>query len=301
VRSGASRARVPAIDVRFFDTAASSYQAFVAGQLDWSRVPLEEVEAAGRRYGRSLFAPSGAELFYAFNLKSPVFADMRLRSAVAQAIDRDAIIGGVYQNTVRPLTLLGASDAAAVTPDGCGVLCRHDVAAARSLLAATGAPVPTVHIDFDDDPTQQRVAVAIRAGLLDAGIPAELRPHPADSYADFISGNDKEFFRLGWVAPFPSPDAVLAPLFGSRSPSNVTGLSSPDVDAALATARASADPNERDAAYRSAAHAVFAAVAVVPIAQFLTSAVASPELRGLVMTPEGTFDAAAVSLAPRGS
>ena len=302
VRVAGSRARVPVVDVRFFDTVAASYQAFVAGQLDWSRVPLEEVESAGRSYGRSLFVPSAAELFYGFNLKSPVFADVRFRLAVAQAIDRNAIVGGVYQNTVQPLTSLGFGGAA----DGCSDVCRHDVGAARSLVGSVfpvgGPPVPTVHIDFDDDPTQQRVAVAMRAALADVGIPAELRPHPANSYADFLSGDGgegggKEFFRLGWVAPFPSPDAVLAPLFGTGSHLHFTGFSSPEVDAALAAARGAADPAGRDAAYRAASQAVLASVAVVPIAQFVNYSVARADVRGLVLTPAGTFDAAAVSMA----
>jgi ABC-type transport system substrate-binding protein len=289
---------LPSVDVRFFDTVTASYQAFVAGQLDWTRVPLEEVESAGRTYGRSLFVPYPAELFYAFNLKSPTFADARFRSAIARSIDRDAIVGGVYQGTVRSLTGVTAEGA-----DLCGSPCSHDLTSARALVASVfptgGPPVPTVRIDFDQDPTQQKVAEAVRAGLADAGIPAELRPHSADSYADFIAGDDKEFFRLGWVAPFVSPDAFLGPLFASGSPFNLTRFSSPAVDAALAAARSSADTAAQLTSYQAAEREVLSSVAVVPIAQFLTYSVASPSVRGMVLTAAGTFDAATVSLAAR--
>ena len=112
-------------------------------------------------------------------------------------------------------------------------------------------------LDYDDDPTQQKIAETVKVGLADAGIPAVLRPHPADSYADFLAGDGKELFRFGWVAPFVSADALLSPLFSSSATDfNLTRLASPAVDAALAAARAEADPTRRIADYQAAEKAV---------------------------------------------
>src|SRR5207249_831701 len=264
----------------------------------------------GRTYGRAMFAPYLAELLYGFNLKSPKFADPRFREAVSRAIDRDAIVGGVYQGTALPSTSLipgGVPGHAAL--GACGSPCRHDVAAARALVATVfppgpdGSPtVPTVFVDVDDDPTQQKVAEAVRSGLADAGIPAVLRPHPVGSYADFIAGDDKELFRLGWVAPFVSPDPFVSPLFTTASPFNFTRFSSGVVDAALASARSAGDSEQRTSAYQAAERAVLSSssVAVVPIAQFQTYSVEGAAVHGLVVTTAGTFDASVVWLAPRG-
>src|SRR5256885_1223984 len=72
-----SSALVDGMDVSLFDTVNASYQAFTAGNLDWSRVPPEEVETAAARFSRDGFQPYVAALFFAFNMKSPTFADPR--------------------------------------------------------------------------------------------------------------------------------------------------------------------------------------------------------------------------------
>ena len=304
-RSPGSPALLDGIDVHLYDTVAAAYQAFTSGKLDWSRVPVEEVEAAGRTYGRSLFEPYVAELFYAFNLHSPKFADVRFRTAISQAIDRTAVVSGVYQNTVRPSASLILTGVPGHVDGVCGSVCGHDVAAARASLAAAfppgGPPVPTVFLDFDDDPTQQKIAEAIKVGLGEVGIPASLRVHPADSYADFLAGSDAELFRFGWVAPFPAADPLLTPLFTSGSPVNLTHFTSADVDAALTSARAEPDPARRIADYQGAEKAVLSSVAVIPIAQFVVYSVAAAGVHGLVLTAAGTFDPATVWLSPPGS
>src|SRR5205823_3327993 len=131
--------------------------------------------------------------------------------AVLHAVDRDAIIRGVYQNTVRATAGVVVSGVPGAVLDACGTTCTHDVGAAKALVAATfpNGGVPTVAVDYDEDPTQQKVAEAIKTNLGDAGIPAELRSHPASAYADFLGMDDKELFRFGWVAPYPAADAFL--------------------------------------------------------------------------------------------
>jgi ABC-type transport system substrate-binding protein len=295
-----STALLDGIDVSLFDTVDASYQAFVAGTLDWSRVPPEEVETAASKFTRQGFQPYVASLFFAFNMKSPTFADPRFRQAIMQAIDRRAIAVGVYQGTV--LTLNGAVSQGmpGYIDDPCGSRCVHDVDKARQLVAAAfpaGTPVPTVHIDYDEDPTGQKVAEVMKANLQEAGIPADLRPQPAASYPTFAAGSDKQLFRLAWIAPYPSPDAVLPQLFASGSPFNLEGYSSPAVDAVLGAARAQADAARRDAAYQDAERKVMADLPVVPIAQFLVHSVASSDVRDLHLTSAGTFDASKVWLA----
>jgi ABC-type transport system substrate-binding protein len=185
------------------------------------------------------------------------------------------------------------------TDDPCGDPCAHDVAKAKQLVAAAfpaGTPVPTVHIDYDEDPTGQKVAEVIKANLQDAGIPADLRPQPAASYPSFAAGNDKQLFRLAWIAPYPSADAVLPQLFASGSPFNLEGYSSPAVDAVLGAARAQPDPARRIAAYQDAERKVMADLPIVPIAQFLVHSVAGSDVRGLQLTSAGTFDGSKVWL-----
>lgn len=283
------------LEFRLFDDKAAAYSAFVEGVVHWSEVPTDQVTAAAERFGRSAFKPYLAELFYAFNLRSPAFADVRLREAVVRAVDRAAIISSVYGGSVR------AADGLLVEgmpghQAACGDRCRFDVARARALVAELGS-VPTLSLDFEDDKTQTAVATAIRDDLVEVGLTVELRPKPLAEYQTFAVSGGAGVFRLGWVAPYPSPDAVLSPLFRSGSPNNLTGFSSAAVDGLLASARSSADPAARVSAWQEAERVILAELPVIPLGQFEVQSVASPRVRGLVVTSTGTFDGRNVWLA----
>jgi peptide/nickel transport system substrate-binding protein/oligopeptide transport system substrate-binding protein len=287
------------IDASFFDDVAGSYRAFQAGQLDWSRVPPEAMGAAGKQYGRGQFSPYLAELFYGFNLKSPAFVDARFREAIIHAIDRRALVAAVYKNTVEPLDGILVRGLPSHQADPCGPKCSFDAGQARTLIAQAFPPPatpPQITINYDNDPTQDAVAKAIQSDLSAVGIPVLLDAKAVAEYPKFAVSGQQQFFRLGWVAAYPSADAFLAPLFATGSTSNLTGLSSPEVDQALAAARKEADPGQRDIDYQAAERAVMAQLPVVPIAQFDLTAVAAATVRGLTPSVTGTFDAAGVWL-----
>ena len=299
VRAPGSRAYVDRVQIVSFPDVPASYRAFAAGRLDWSRVPPEEVPRAGERYGRDAFRPYVAELFYGFNLKSPRFQDARFRQAIVHAINRESIVRAIYSNTVLPLNGVTVKGVPGFQADACGQVCDHDVAEAKRLmaeLAASGVNPGEVQLDYDQDVTQEAVAKAIQASLNEAGIAAALRPKPLSEYQDFAVSGQQELFRLGWIAAYPSADAFLAPLFLSKSSSNLTGLSSPEIDAAVGAARGEVDTTKRAANYKAAERAVMAALPVVPIAQFQIHAVTSSPVRGLVATSMGSFDASKVWL-----
>jgi oligopeptide transport system substrate-binding protein len=298
-RAPGSAALLDGLDVAFYDDSTGSYRAFLAGQLDWSRVPPDQIDAAGQRYGRAQFRPYLAELFYGFNLKSPSFSDPRVREAVVHAIDRRAIVQAVYKGTVEPLDGVLVNGLSAHQDNACGDRCTFDPVRARALLAQafpSPATPPQLAVDFDDDPTQQAVAKAIQSNLAAVGLAVTLRPKSIADYPSFAVSGQEQLFRLGWVAAYPSADAFLAPLFATGSPSNLTGLSAPEVDQALAAARREADATQRNGEYAAAERAVLAQLPVVPIAQFDLPAVVTPTVRGLATSLAGTFDASTVWL-----
>jgi ABC-type transport system substrate-binding protein len=296
-RAPGSASYLDKVAISLFSTVNAAYQAFTAGDVDWSRVPPEDVETAASSYSRDGFQPYVAALYFAFNMKSPTFADPRFRQAIVKAVDRRAIAVGVYQSTVLPLNGPVTKGMPGQVEDPCGDRCVHDVEKARQLVAAafpSGTPVPTVNIDYDEDPTGQKVAEVIKANLAEAGIPAALRPKPAAAYPEFAAGPDKQLFRLAWIAPYPAADAVLPQLFASGSPFNLEGYSSPTVDAVLGAARADTDRARRLGRYQDAERKIMADLPVLPIAQFLIHSVAGPSVRDLKLTPAGTFDAGKV-------
>lgn len=300
-RAPASTAYVDRIEVREYPDVAAAYGDFRKGKLDWSRVPPDEVDSAGERYGREAFHPYVAELFYGFNLKNPKFADLRFREAIVRAIDRQAIASAVYVDTVKVLNGVVVEGVPGYQKDPCGDRCKHDVARSKQLLSEVFGtnPVPEVQINFDADPTQEKVAKAIEANLKEAGIPAQLAPKPPGEYGDFVVSGQQELFRLGWIAAYASPDAFVSPLFQSSSRDNVVGLSSPGLDALLAAARVEADRDKRIDLYQQAERAAMEQLPIIPIAQFRLFAVTSDRLEGVSLLSTGTFDAAKAWLSTR--
>jgi ABC-type oligopeptide transport system substrate-binding subunit len=291
-------AKVDRVEVRFFADRGASYRAFLGRQLDWSQVPSDRVDEAAARYGRALFRPYAAELFYAFNLRSPKWADKRLREAVVRAIDRQAIVDKVYGGSVLPMTGVVGAGIEGHAADACGGACSPDVERAKALVAEVrgDGAAPDVSIDFESDTTQSSVAEAMKAALENVGFAVTLRGKPLDEYQKFAVSGQADFFRLGWVPAYPAADAYLHPVFASGSPNNLPGFSVTAIDDLLRAARATNDAPSRAGIYTQAESAILSELPVVPIAQFEFHAVASSRTRGVELGVMGTFDVAKVSL-----
>jgi oligopeptide transport system substrate-binding protein len=286
-----------AVDVYLEPDAAAGYTAFLAGQLDWTSVPPEQVEEVAQQRGPAASKPYLGELFYGFNLKNPKFADVRFRQAIVAALDRDAILRVVYGPSAAVLNGLVPQGVPGTQPDACGDRCAHNPDRARALLAdafPAGKPIPEIQLDFDDDGTQRAVAQAMQANLRDVGITANLRPHTYADYLRFAVSGQQELFRLGWIGAYPTADAFLTPLFKSGTRDNITGFSSPQVDAALNNGRAEPDEAKRLGSYQAAEKLVLDQMPIIPMAQFQFESVASARVGGLVVNGLGTFDATKV-------
>ncbi|MGE5418189.1 MAG: ABC transporter substrate-binding protein, partial [Acidobacteriota bacterium] len=98
---------------------------------------------------------------------------------------------------------------------------------------------PDIKYAFNSDQGQQRLAEAISAQLSNVGVKTQLLPVSWESYPDKLSSMSYDFFRLGWDADYPDPDAFLYPLFHSSPTglSNFTAYSNPQVDRLLESAR----------------------------------------------------------------
>jgi ABC-type transport system substrate-binding protein len=295
-----TKAAAKRVELHLFEDKASAYDALVAGRADWSEVPPDRRDDAAGRFGRAGFRPYVAELFYAFNLRNPKFADVRFREAVVRAVDRASILTDVYGGTVRAAEGLLPEGFPSHQADPCAGRCTYAPERSKELLAAMtaeGVAIPELAIDFESDATQTAVATAIQEDLAAVGITATLRAKPLAEYQQFAVSGEQELFRLGWIAPYPSPDGVLTPLFLTGFPNNLTGFSSASVDDLLRAARAEPDATARTGRWQEAERAVLAELPIVPIGQFEIEAAAAKRVRGLVMTATGSFDARTVSVA----
>lgn len=299
VRARDGEALLDEVELHQFDDLGDAVDAFEAGELEWTLVPPDRAESVAESVGTDGFVPFQAELFFGFNLADPTFADARFRRAIVMAMDREAVVAAVYLGFAEALDGVVPAGVPGSDDGRCGPGCAYDVDGAREALAEAfpDGNVPEVVIDHEDGVEETALARAVEQQLEAAGIPAALRGHRPDAFGAFAVSGQQALVRLGWIGTWPGPDAYLDPLFRSGAPDNVTGFSDPAVDALLDQAAATLDPAERRRLLGEAESLILAAAPIVPIAQFHLLSAAAPDVRGLELSIDGTFDAKAVWLA----
>jgi peptide/nickel transport system substrate-binding protein len=177
--------------IRSFPSQAAALDALDRGQIDGlaNLTPSGAAQERANQQARVLTASTYQYAELLFNLKTdePYFQDLRVRQAVARAIDRSAIIrdvlGGqaVPDDSPIPRSISWAYDSAAQQP-------AYDPAGAGKLLDDAGWTLVngirtkgTTTLSFgltvsSDVPPYERVAEKVASQLAQVGIVAEVRP-----------------------------------------------------------------------------------------------------------------------------
>ena len=213
------------------------------------------IESLGRNSRLAVDQAPGTNLYYlVFNLRDPVLRDGRVRTAIAEAINRPLLIRAIYQGQARIAESLLPPQHWAFTSG----LEQHpyDPAAANALLDAAGYPRGRDGVRFhiaektSNDETVRLVAVAMQEQLARVGIALDLRSYEfATFYADLVRGA----FQIApsrWIGGNENPD-IFHYAFGSdRFPphgANRGFYANAEVDRLIADAAATGDrPRQRD-------------------------------------------------------
>lgn len=300
-RSEGSNAYLDGVDMRYFPDVNAAYDAFVAGQAQWTPVSPERANDAGQKYGTHLFRPSLRTVSLGINTTNPKLADPRFRQALVRGIDRRAVVEKMGIADTRQLNGIIPHGVPGAQSGGCGPDCTYDVAAAQALVKQVfgDAPAPGITLDFAGGPPFNDAAInQIVADLAKIGVAATPRPTPAGEYASVTVRPDRELFQTSWSAAYPSPDAFLPPLFTSSTAANVFALNDPAIDVKLGEAQREKQASKRTEKWREIERDVMSKYPVVPLAQFAYDSVAGPDVRGLDPLPTGNFDIGSVWLNP---
>jgi ABC-type transport system substrate-binding protein/ABC-type dipeptide/oligopeptide/nickel transport system permease component len=134
-------ARLSAVTFRFIGDPTAAFAAVKAHDVDlFLNYPAPETmgELAGDRTLKLYSGPSEGEVILSMNQRSGPLADVRVRRAIQQAIDRRAIIDGAMYGYGTPI----GSHFPPQSPDYVDLtgVAPHDPGAARALLARAGYP-----------------------------------------------------------------------------------------------------------------------------------------------------------------
>jgi peptide/nickel transport system substrate-binding protein len=215
------------------------------------------------------FDQSSAEL-RSSNIKGRnPFRDKRVRQAVYQAIDIQALVQEVHRGLAIPVGMLIAPGVNGYTPE-LAQRPPYDPGQARTLLAEAGYPQGfTVTLDCPNDWSRARGEALCRfiaPQLAAVGIDVTVNFRPTNQHWAKLGRRETDFFMDGWIEGFDSGDALLS-LYHSRGTENNTGYANSRVDELIDKIQQEMVTYARDAMIEEVWKIVLDEVVYVPLYQ----------------------------------
>ncbi len=228
-------------------------------------------------------------LYLGLNQAVPELADLRVRQAIAHAIDKDAVIsqsmpeGSTAATQFMPDIVTGFSDDVE-TYD-------YDPDRAKELLAEAGQSDLSIDFVYPTGvsrpymPSPEDTFVALRSQLEAVGITVNPVALPwSPDYLDRIQGSpDHGLHLLGWTGDYNDPDNFVGVFFGTEK--NEWGFDNPELFSALAAARELPDADEQGPAYEAINDQIMEFLPGVPLASPVPSLAFAPEVEGYEPSP----------------
>ena len=228
--------------------------------------------------------------YLGFNHNYPPFDDLRVRKAIALAIDRQRLLDTFYST--------GSTVAPAFTPCAIEFGCageswyEHDVIQAKALLADAGYPngfettlayrnLPRTHTPFPD-----AIAADIQDQLKDIGIRAVLEEQESTTYlVNATNGNFTGLFLGGFNADYPDATNFMNYFFGAESRDKRFGDHLPSMTEPIALAGSTVDPAVRSENYAKANNALKDNAVLVPLIHGASAAAFLADVDGAHTSP----------------
>ena len=220
---------------------ATRAAALLSGEVDFLNDPppqdiarlragsdVKVVESPEQRVQYLVFDVFRDELLYSNIKKKNPFKDVRVRRAVAQAIDIEAIRVKVMRNLSRPIGSLATPTEQGYAKDA-NVRLPLDRAKAKSLLTEAGYPQGfAVTLDCGNNQPAADICQSIPPMLAQIGIKVTPNIVPTGNYFSKLQRFDTSFYLLSWGTP--TADALNTLQFTLRSTEKGAGDNSGNGD-----------------------------------------------------------------------
>jgi len=255
-------------------------------------LPPDTVEVLKRDTSLEVMEASGTNYQYiAFNLNDPLFSDLRVRKAIAHAIDRERIIRYLWREQARPAT--------GVIPPGNWSYAEdvmtyaYDPGLARALLRETGREKLSFTFRTSTDETSRLLATVFQQQLKEVGIEMHIQSNePATFSADIERGNFQAYSRR-WIGGNNDPDIFNLIFHSEMTPpdgANRGFYANAEVDRLIEVGRRETDVEKRKAAYRRIQQIVAEELPYVSLFYLNNVAVFNKRVEGMRLYPAGEYE-----------
>lgn len=190
--------------------------------------------------------------YYGINNKKPPMDNVKVRKAIAMAIDRQEIVqllggGQMPLSSWVPPGMFGYEPSIGMT---------FNVEKAKALLKEAGysdvSKFPKMELKFNTNEDHQRIAENVQAQLKrNLGINVELKNEEWKVYLNTLTTDPPHLYRFGWLADYPDPDNFLSIVTG-YSDNNHLNWKNPKFDALIEKGSSLTDKEERRKVYAEA-------------------------------------------------
>tara|TARA_B110000305_G_scaffold225054_1_gene271201 strand:+ start:10514 stop:12133 length:1620 start_codon:yes stop_codon:yes gene_type:complete len=293
---------VPLDEIHFYpiESIDTEERMFRTGQLHiTNEVPLSKIKTYLEESPEMIsIMPYNGVYFYRFNTTEPPFDDVRVRKALAYAINREDL--------VEKVTLANETPAYHVVPPGLLTYTSdHKLPAnlveAKRLLAEAGYPngegFPQADLIYNTSEKHRTIAEAIQQmWRKNLGINMGLYNQEWKVYLDAQDNLDFQIIRAGWIADYVDPH-VFIDMWKTGGGNNDTGWGNEEYDWMLSQALAAPNDEERFKVYNRMEKILIDEMPVLPIYHYTNSKLISPKVLGYKITPLDNFPWKFVDLA----
>jgi peptide/nickel transport system substrate-binding protein len=239
----------------------------------------------------------GTRLAYlGFNLRDPILKDVRVRQAIAYALDRKPMIQYLWRDEAEPARSILPTQSWAY--DGHVAAYHHDPDKANRLLDAAGyAPVNGIRFHLTmktstDANTRLMVAV-MQQQLREVGIALDIRSFEFATFFSDVTHGAFQMYGLRWIGGNEDPDIFEYAFHSSKFPPNGANrgfYSNPRVDTLIDEARRSTDISVRKPLYAEVQQILANDVPYIDLFYLDNVVVHTHRVHNLKLNPAGNYD-----------
>ena len=260
-----------------------------------SLTPDAVVTLAREPYLEVLHAPGTEIQYLGFNLRDPILRDVRVRQAIAYALDRRPLIQYLQHGWAQPARSVLPPQSWAYNGDVPAY--DHDPEKARQLLDAAGYPARNgvrFHLTAKSSTVESTrlMFAVIQQQLRDVGIALDIRTFESATFLADVSHGAFQFYGLRWIGGNEDPD-IFYVFHSSRFPPNGYNrdfYSNKKVDALIDQARREVDPQVRKPIYAEVQQIVADELPYIDLWYLDNVMVHNKRVRNLTLNPEGNYD-----------